>query len=71
MNADPNGHRAVVQGGPTRLWDAVERGYATWEATGHPGWERLGVTVTESGQWVWIDQAGNEYRWDLHTGRPA
>lgn len=46
----------VVEAGPTRLWKAVEDGFAEWRDLGGPGWTRLGVTVTAERQWVWCDE---------------
>lgn len=48
----------VRQAGPTRLWDAVERAFATWESAGRPGWARLGITAAPEKQWVWLDDPG-------------
>jgi methyltransferase of ATP-grasp peptide maturase system len=46
---DPDGQRVVRQGGPGRLWEAIERAHAEWIEHGRPGWERLGLTVTPDG----------------------
>ncbi|MDJ0344991.1 protein-L-isoaspartate(D-aspartate) O-methyltransferase [Streptomyces sp. H10-C2] len=46
----------VRQSGPRRLWDEVEAAYRWWEEKGKPGYERLGLTVTASGEHhTWID----------------
>jgi len=50
---------AVSQYGPRRLWDEVEEAYSWWAGAGCPGRERFGITVTEDGQWVWLDHPGN------------
>ncbi|MGH3319149.1 MAG: ATP-grasp peptide maturase system methyltransferase [Streptosporangiaceae bacterium] len=47
---------AVSQGGPRRLWDQLERGYARWLALGKPTRHRFGLTVTSEGQELWIDE---------------
>lgn len=60
-----DGARRTVQMGPTRLWDAVERGYHVWEEADRPGWERLGLTVTTDRQWVWLDKPDNSLCWDI------
>ncbi|MFI2185402.1 protein-L-isoaspartate(D-aspartate) O-methyltransferase [Streptomyces sioyaensis] len=45
----------VWQGGPRRLWDAVEAAYTWFESHGRPVRERFGVTVTPQGQTFWLD----------------
>ncbi|TCP43403.1 protein-L-isoaspartate(D-aspartate) O-methyltransferase [Tamaricihabitans halophyticus] len=47
--------RIVMQAGPTRLWDAIERAFLVWETNGRPSWDRLGLTVTADDQRVWLD----------------
>ncbi|WP_018542184.1 MULTISPECIES: hypothetical protein [unclassified Streptomyces] len=42
----------VRQGGPVRLWDAVEAHVARWRADGAPALERFEVVVTPEGQTV-------------------
>ena len=44
----------VRQGGPSRLWDAVESAVATWEEYGSPSTAAFGVTVSRDGQVVWL-----------------
>lgn len=46
----------VVEAGPTRLWKAVEEGFAAWHDLGEPEWTRLGATVTAERQWMWCDE---------------
>lgn len=48
----------VRQGGPHRLWDAVEESHAWFESHGHPSRERFGVTITPGGQSFWLDEPG-------------
>ncbi len=56
----------VTQGGPRPLWDLLETLYHDLEERGRPGRERLGITVRADGrQWVWLDDAGSESRWEL------
>ncbi|WP_460334366.1 methyltransferase domain-containing protein [Actinoallomurus acanthiterrae] len=46
----------VEQYGPRRLWDEAETTYLGWLRAGRPGHERLGVSVTTSGdQRFWLD----------------
>ncbi|MEU3001226.1 methyltransferase domain-containing protein [Streptomyces sp. NPDC006995] len=46
----------VWEHGPRRLWEAVEAAYGWWHASGRPGPERFGLTVTPGGAHVpWLD----------------
>jgi methyltransferase of ATP-grasp peptide maturase system len=48
-----DGSRQVVrQGGPRRVWDAVEEHWARWRAAGAPGLESFRIEVTGAGQEV-------------------
>lgn len=52
----PGAHEfEVVQSGPRRLWDEVERAFRWWDHAGRPDFERFGLTVTDSGQSAWLD----------------
>jgi protein-L-isoaspartate O-methyltransferase len=56
----------VVQGGPRRLWDEIERAHAAWVELGSPERERFGLTVEPDGeQHVWLDDPASEHRWRL------
>ncbi|HEY0411362.1 MAG TPA: hypothetical protein VGE42_13970 [Candidatus Dormibacteraeota bacterium] len=56
----------VVQGGPRRLWDEIERAHATWTQLGRPGRDCFGLTVEPDGeQHVWLDDPASEHRWQL------
>jgi protein-L-isoaspartate O-methyltransferase len=46
----------VRQGGPRRLWDAVEKSHAWFESHGLPTSERFGATITPDGQAFWLDE---------------
>lgn len=54
----------VVQRGPVRLWDRVERAVECWQAAGAPHQEGFGMTVSPAGQRVWIG-AEDGPGWDL------
>ncbi|MEV7414689.1 methyltransferase domain-containing protein [Streptomyces sp. NPDC089919] len=41
-----------------------------WRSEGRPGRERFGVTVTDGGQWSWLDEPEGAYVWPLEA-RPA
>ncbi len=45
----------VRQHGPRRLWDEIEQAHAWWVTHGRPTYTRLGVTVTDTQQWAWLD----------------
>jgi protein-L-isoaspartate(D-aspartate) O-methyltransferase len=52
----------VRQHGPRRLWDEIEQAHAWWVTHDRPTYTRLGVTVTGTGQWTWLDHP------DQHVG---
>lgn len=45
----------VRQHGPRRLWEEIEQALAWWAKHGRPTYTRLGVTVTNTQQWAWLD----------------
>jgi methyltransferase of ATP-grasp peptide maturase system len=61
---NPDGGWTVTQRGPLRLWDQVERAVEAWQKAGEPHQEGFGITVSATGQRVWI---GTEKGpgWDL------
>ncbi|BBB00893.1 putative O-methyltransferase [Actinacidiphila reveromycinica] len=59
-----HGGWSVVQRGPVRLWDRVERAVQRWQAAGEPHQQEFGITASVAGQRVWLggeDGPG----WDL------
>lgn len=52
---DSAGQFHVWEGGPHALWNQVERARDLYQHNGEPRWERLGVTVTPTRQWIWLD----------------
>ncbi|MFD5436061.1 ATP-grasp peptide maturase system methyltransferase [Kitasatospora sp. NPDC127067] len=50
----PGGGWTVVQRGPLRLWDQVESAVEAWQRAGEPHQEGFGLTVSPTGQRVWI-----------------
>jgi protein-L-isoaspartate(D-aspartate) O-methyltransferase len=48
----------VLQSGPRRLWDEAASAYRSWLLLGRPGRERFGLTLTASGQQIWLDSPG-------------
>lgn len=55
----------VVEGGPQRLWRAVEQAHDRYVALGHPGWQRFGITATPTGQHVWLDNPDSSLSWPI------
>ncbi|MBB5121574.1 protein-L-isoaspartate(D-aspartate) O-methyltransferase [Streptomyces eurocidicus] len=49
---EEGGRWLVRQGGPARLWDAVEEHLGRWRADGAPGLERFEITVTPDEQTI-------------------
>jgi len=49
----------VVQSGPRKLWDEVEKAYGWWDAQGRPGFDRFGLAVSAEGEAVWLDEPKN------------
>ncbi|WP_411143116.1 methyltransferase domain-containing protein [Streptomyces sp. x-80] len=45
----------LYQYGDRRLWDEVEAAYAWWREQGRPGLGRLGLTVDDAGQHLWVE----------------
>ncbi|MFD4574511.1 ATP-grasp peptide maturase system methyltransferase [Streptomyces sp. NPDC058417] len=59
-----DGGWSVVQRGPVRLWDQVERAVGRWQDAGEPHQEEFGVTVSPAGQRVWLGSEDGP-GWDL------
>ncbi|MEU2789404.1 methyltransferase domain-containing protein [Streptomyces sp. NPDC007100] len=57
------GEARVWQSGSRRLWDEAEGAYRWWVANGRPGHDRFGLTVTEEGERVWLDEPGRSWAW--------
>ncbi|HEY4456717.1 MAG TPA: methyltransferase domain-containing protein [Pseudonocardiaceae bacterium] len=49
----------VRQAGARRLWDEIEAGYRWWRRMGRPHANRFGLTVTPTGQTIWLDSPAN------------
>jgi protein-L-isoaspartate O-methyltransferase len=45
----------IIQYGPRNLWDEFTAAYQWWLDAGRPDHTRFGLTVTKSGQNVWLD----------------
>lgn len=64
----PDGTRHIWEAGPRDLWRIIEETHATWRTMGLPGWERFGLTVTETSQRVWLDKPDNVLHQLTETG---
>ncbi|MEU8906942.1 methyltransferase domain-containing protein [Streptomyces mirabilis] len=53
----------VYQSGARNLWDEVLGALRWWRASGEPGYERLGLTITAEGQRAWLDRPSES--WEL------
>ncbi|MGW1073534.1 hypothetical protein [Streptomyces sp. NPDC002537] len=51
---DGGGGYVVRQGGPARLWDAVEEAIGTWRKAGSPPQTAFGLTAAPNRQRVWL-----------------
>ncbi|MFI9271738.1 methyltransferase domain-containing protein [Kitasatospora sp. NPDC052896] len=49
----------VYQSGPRNLWGELEATWRWWAEQGRPGFDRFGLTVTPTGQTVWLDTSDN------------
>ncbi|MGI8308795.1 ATP-grasp peptide maturase system methyltransferase [Saccharopolyspora hattusasensis] len=68
IDLEPDGGAyRVREGGPRPLWKTVENAYTTWVQRERPGWERFGLTVTPTEQYVWLDEPHGTHRWPIHT----
>ncbi|WP_019852797.1 methyltransferase domain-containing protein [Actinopolyspora mortivallis] len=65
LTASDDGRYGVTGTGPTDLWAPVEEAHRSWLTHGKPGWSRLGLTVAEHRQWLWIDHPDSPSRWRL------
>lgn len=49
-----------------RLWDTVEAAWHTWQRTGRPGRDRMGLTARTDGiQRAWLDNPDSDHTWPL------
>ena len=62
---DPAGKHTARQGGPARLWDAIETAHVEWQHLGQPARERFGLTVQHGRHTVWLDDPSGTHRWSL------
>jgi protein-L-isoaspartate O-methyltransferase len=54
----------IWQSGPRRLFDEVSAALAWWREAGEPGYDRLGLTVTQDGRHrAWLDEPTQA--WDI------
>ena len=49
-----------------RPWDSVETAWRTYQRTGHPERDRLGITArTDTTGYVWLDEPTSPYTWPI------
>ena len=63
--ADHHGTHQVREAGPRRVWQIIEDAHTLWTRLGQPGWNRLGLTVTNNHQRVWLDTPTSPHTWSL------
>ncbi len=59
--AETREHR-VRQLGPRRLWTEAETAYTWWRNHGEPDRTRFGLTISPTGQEIWLDEPGDVMR---------
>ncbi|MFI6031890.1 methyltransferase domain-containing protein [Amycolatopsis magusensis] len=57
--------REVREGGPRRLWAHLDSIVTHWRSLGSPGWNRLGLTINDDRQFVWLDHPRSDVTWLL------
>lgn len=62
MTVDSDSSRAgrfpVRQHGVRALWDEVEAAHAWWVEHGRPTYTQFGLSVTATGQFMWLEHPG-------------
>jgi protein-L-isoaspartate(D-aspartate) O-methyltransferase len=58
-HADTAAQHPVRQHGPRKLWDEAENAYRWWVEQGKPTRTRYGLTITPTGQHLWLDTPSN------------
>ena len=53
------GRYPVRQHGPRKLWNEAENAYRWWVEHGAPGRTQYGLTITPTGQHLWLDEPTN------------
>lgn len=66
-----HGTQIVRQGGPVRLWDAIETAHRTWQQLGQPARQRFGLTVHAGRHTIWLNHPNDPHRRDLNAGGAA
>ncbi|EMD23161.1 Protein-L-isoaspartate(D-aspartate) O-methyltransferase [Amycolatopsis azurea DSM 43854] len=61
-DAAVTGKYPVRQLGPRRLWTEVETAHAWWLSRLEPRHTRFGLTISTTGQEIWLDEPGNVVR---------
>ncbi|ACU34162.1 ATP-grasp peptide maturase system methyltransferase [Actinosynnema mirum] len=61
--AGAHGLHEVTQGGPQRLWQAVENAHDLWNHLSRPDWGQFGLTITPNSHTLWHDRPDSEQHW--------
>lgn len=67
LHAYEDGAYRVSEDGHRRLWAEVEYQVRQWRAWGEPARERFGLTISPTGQRVWLDQPDGTVSWVLNA----
>jgi protein-L-isoaspartate(D-aspartate) O-methyltransferase len=57
--ATAEGHYPVRQHGPRKLWNEAENAHRWWADHGRPNRTQYGLTITPTGQRLWLDEPTN------------
>ncbi|MGH3921498.1 MAG: hypothetical protein ACRDTT_01255 [Pseudonocardiaceae bacterium] len=60
-----DGTHIIRQGGPHRLWDAIEHAHQEWQQLGQPTRECFGLTVEHGQHTLWLDEPNSRCMWPL------
>ncbi|OXM43118.1 methyltransferase domain-containing protein [Amycolatopsis alba] len=61
-DAAATGKYRIRQLGPRQLWTEAETAHAWWRNHGEPEHTRFGLTISTTGQEIWLDEPGNVVR---------
>ncbi|WP_406290556.1 methyltransferase domain-containing protein [Embleya sp. NBC_00896] len=71
VTTEPDGSARTEQGGPRRLFDAVETAWEAWTAHGQVSRWDHGITIGRDEQYVWERDPDTGRRYPLTTATPA
>jgi methyltransferase of ATP-grasp peptide maturase system len=59
------GAHTVRQGGPGRVWDAIEAAHTEWDRLRRPARDAFGLTVARGEHTLWLGDPDSEHHWPL------